>query len=111
MMLRQRPWTRWYPISSGNLSSKMPFGMPLRRVPATATSRCGLSELGAKLQLQVKDDGPGLPSNQNSNGSSSKGVGLANTRERLRQLYGTDQRFELAQRFRPGTGRYFGDSL
>jgi sensor histidine kinase YesM len=51
---------------------------------------------GAKLQLQVKDDGPGLPSNQNSNGSSSKGVGLANTRERLRQLYGINQRFELA---------------
>ena len=51
---------------------------------------------GAKLQLQVQDDGPGLPTNQNSNGSSSKGVGLANTRERLRQLYGTDQRFELA---------------
>jgi len=50
---------------------------------------------GAKLQLQVKDDGPGLPSNQNPNGSSSKGVGLANTRERLRQLYGTDQSLKL----------------
>ena len=50
---------------------------------------------GETLQLQVKDDGPGLPSNQNSNGSSSKGVGLANTRERLRQLYGNNHRFEL----------------
>jgi two-component system, LytTR family, sensor kinase len=50
---------------------------------------------GPQLQLQVKDDGPGLASNQNSNGSSGKGVGLANTRERLRQLYGTAQRFEL----------------
>lgn len=50
--------------------------------------------MGALLQLQVKDDGPGLPSNQNPNGSS-KGVGLANTRERLRQLYGSNHRFEL----------------
>jgi len=57
---------------------------------------------GAKLQLQVKDDGPGLPTNQNSNGSSSKGVGLANTRERLRQLYGSNHRFELANG--PGRG-------
>jgi len=56
---------------------------------------------GAKLQLQVQDDGPGLPTNQNSNGSSSKGVGLANTRERLRQLYGSNHRFELAN----GSGR------
>ncbi len=51
---------------------------------------------GETLQLQVKDDGPGLPSHQNSNGSSSKGVGLANTRERLRQLYGNNHRLELA---------------
>jgi two-component system, LytTR family, sensor kinase len=49
--------------------------------------------IGSKLQLQVKDDGPGLSSKQGSNGS--KGVGLANTRERLRQLYGDEQRFEL----------------
>ena len=40
----------------------------------------------------MKDDGPGL-SKQNSNGS--RGVGLANTRERLRQLYGNEQRLEL----------------
>ena len=50
---------------------------------------------GKTLQLQVKDDGPGLPPNQNSNGSSSRGVGLANTRERLRQLYGNNHHFEL----------------
>jgi LytS/YehU family sensor histidine kinase len=51
--------------------------------------------IGTTLQLQVKDDGPGLPSDQNSNGSPCKGVGLANTRERLRQLYGSNHRFEL----------------
>jgi len=50
---------------------------------------------GARLQLQVKDDGPGLARNQNPNGSSGKGVGLANTRQRLRQLYGSDHHFEL----------------
>jgi two-component system, LytTR family, sensor kinase len=50
---------------------------------------------GATLQLQVKDDGPGLPPSQNSNQLSGQGVGLANTRERLRQLYGDNHRFEL----------------
>jgi signal transduction histidine kinase len=56
--------------------------------------------IGSKLQLQVKDDGPGLSSKQGSNGS--KGVGLANTRERLRQLYGDEQRFELGGGSDPG---------
>jgi LytS/YehU family sensor histidine kinase len=63
-------------------------------------SGCGHIEvraqrLGDTLQLQVKDDGPGLASKEHSSGSS-KGLGLANTRERLRQLYGSDHRFELA---------------
>jgi LytS/YehU family sensor histidine kinase len=43
------------------------------------------------LHLAVRDDGPGLRDAPRS----SNGVGLANTRARLAQLYGGDHRFEL----------------
>ena len=46
--------------------------------------------LGDRLIVQVRDDGPGLgPS------LGGSGVGLANTRSRLEQLYGAEQSFEL----------------
>lgn len=45
------------------------------------------------LVLEVLDDGAGLPV-----GVSREGVGLANTRERLRATYGEAQRFSLASR-------------
>lgn len=38
---------------------------------------------GGSLELEVSDDGPGLRTNAPTNG-----IGLANTRERLRRLYG-----------------------
>jgi two-component sensor histidine kinase len=45
------------------------------------------------LHLEVRDDGPGLAS---GNGNKFKeGIGLANTRQRLEQLYGGGHRFEL----------------
>ena len=46
------------------------------------------------LSLTVADDGPGL--GNGDNGAKSSGVGLRNTRERLRQLYGERQAFTLA---------------
>ena len=44
---------------------------------------------GSTLNLQICDDGRGLPAN-GENGSRGNGVGLANTRARLTQLYGAD---------------------
>jgi LytS/YehU family sensor histidine kinase len=46
------------------------------------------------LRLEVQDDGPGLPDEQAS--PFKEGLGLANTRARLLQLYGEGHRFELA---------------
>jgi len=43
------------------------------------------------LRVVLSDDGPGLPQ-----GRLHEGVGLANTRARLQQLYGDAYRFELA---------------
>jgi two-component system LytT family sensor kinase len=61
----------------------------------------GLIELVARrengrLELRVRDDGPGLPSEAEM--SRRGGVGLANTQARLRQLYGSAHRFELCNR-------------
>jgi two-component system, LytTR family, sensor kinase len=50
---------------------------------------------GELLQLEVADDGPGLPAGALD---ASKGVGLANTRARLQQLYGEAHRLTLDNR-------------
>jgi two-component system, LytTR family, sensor kinase len=49
------------------------------------------------LELEVRDNGPGLPA-----AGVREGVGLSNTRARLEQLYGTAHRFELQSE--PGAG-------
>jgi two-component system, LytTR family, sensor kinase len=46
------------------------------------------------LRLQVRDDGPGMPSSGPSR--SRNGLGLANTRARLQQLYGTASNLEVS---------------
>lgn len=46
-----------------------------------------------RLHLQVRDDGPGLTTVQIN--SNQTGVGLANTRTRLQQLYGSAHGFDL----------------
>jgi LytS/YehU family sensor histidine kinase len=61
----------------------------------------GLVGIGAQrrsgfLELKVYDDGPGLKSNYNE--QSSGGIGLSNTRARLRQLYGDSHSFKLNNR-------------
>lgn len=47
---------------------------------------------GGKLLMQVRDDGPGLDLSKKSRRG---GVGLANIRERLENLYGDDNNFSL----------------
>ena len=49
---------------------------------------------GGALLLRVADDGPGLGP---PGTASSDGIGLNNTRDRLRQLYGDRQRLELRE--------------
>lgn len=49
--------------------------------------------VGQKVRVIVSDTGPGLQPGQQDH-SLSTGVGMANTRERLMQAYGDDQRFE-----------------
>jgi signal transduction histidine kinase len=61
---------------------------------------------GGRLRIRVYDDGPGLrpQTRADSNGgethegSASGGIGLSNTRARLRQLYGDAQSFEVFDR-------------
>ncbi len=50
---------------------------------------------GGELLLMVADDGPGLNLNK-GRPTEAGGVGLANCRERLRELYGKDQSFRLS---------------
>lgn len=63
--------------------------------PRGGTGRVVLStrRVGASLHVTVADDGVGLAHLPRADGT---GTGLANVRERLRQLYGGEHSFELA---------------
>jgi signal transduction histidine kinase len=52
------------------------------------------------LHIIIVDDGPGLPPGFNLH--TSKGIGLKNSSERMEQLYGKEQRFELMNRLPSG---------
>lgn len=54
------------------------------------------------LRLQVKDNGPGLASHQDSSSRLRGGLGLANTRARLEQLYGPSHHFNLSDAIEGG---------
>jgi two-component system, LytTR family, sensor kinase len=58
-----------------------------------------VSRVDGMLHVTVRDDGPGVGSARAGNGS---GVGLANTRARLDQLYGDRHRFSVGNH--PGGG-------
>lgn len=50
------------------------------------------SKMNGTVELRVQDDGPGLSP---SDSSEDEGIGLANTRARLQQLYGQDARLKI----------------
>jgi two-component system LytT family sensor kinase len=61
----------------------------------------GLIEIEAKqrngrLRIQVRDNGPGLSAHRTSDNMFKKGLGLSNTENRLKQLYGSAQSFNLS---------------
>jgi LytS/YehU family sensor histidine kinase len=70
-------------------------------------STAGLLEVkaarsGEILRLEVRDNGPGLPVEVGSNHIGRRGIGLSNTQDRLRQLYGSEASFELTNDARGG---------
>lgn len=69
-------------------------GIVARAAAGRIEIRSGLSN--NMLRLQVKDNGPGLSSTQDSSGKLRGGFGLANTRARLEQLYGAAHRLEMS---------------
>ena len=63
--------------------------------PRTARGHINIEakRLNNLLRLEVRDDGPGIASNDALLGT--EGVGLSNVRARLHQIYGSNFRFEL----------------
>jgi len=60
--------------------------------PGAGSVEISARRVNGMLVLTVRDDGPGLMESPRTGGS---GLGLANTRERLQQLYGDDHRLAL----------------
>jgi LytS/YehU family sensor histidine kinase len=50
---------------------------------------------GAALHIEVSDDGPGIPELENAAVPQGRGVGLANTRDRLAEIYGDRQALQV----------------
>ena len=72
-----------------------PFAENALRYGISPRSDSGYIEIGTKkvddkLRLWIKDDGPGIPSIETYKRTLREGVGIGNTRERLRHLYGNN---------------------
>ncbi|HWS52931.1 MAG TPA: histidine kinase [Pyrinomonadaceae bacterium] len=76
-------------------------GVAVRSAPGHVEVRA--ERRGEMLRLQVRDNGPGLPTEPAAHKKSEGGVGLSNTRARLAQLYGAAYRFELENAPEGGT--------
>ncbi len=57
------------------------------RRSAAGSIRISAAKVGESLRIEVRDDGPGLPP-EGASTAGMRGIGLANTRARLQQLYG-----------------------
>jgi LytS/YehU family sensor histidine kinase len=64
----------------------------ISRLAAGGEIRISAAKFDGDLHLEVRDNGPGFCE---SSHSSSRGVGLRNTRERLETIYGQNQSVEL----------------
>jgi len=74
------------------VENSMKYAIAPREEGGSVTVIAGIE--GSKLRLAVVDDGPGLP--VGSTAGNGRGVGLRNTRERLKVLYGDAHRIEVA---------------
>ncbi|HYW13548.1 MAG TPA: histidine kinase [Longimicrobium sp.] len=77
------------------VENAMQHGAPPPPEPARITLRASVD--GGRLSLEVRDNGPGLRGD-----APGRGVGLTNTADRLRALYGDAQSLEFADA--PGGG-------
>lgn len=68
-------------------------GIAPRIDPGTVRVSATPSTNGNYVELEVRDDGPGIESSDGT--SAGKGVGLRNIQSRLEQLYGNQHDFEL----------------
>ncbi len=57
---------------------------------------------GSQLEVRIDDNGPGVRAQAAKLAPTREGIGLSNTRARLRQLYGNQQRFSLSNRSEGG---------
>jgi signal transduction histidine kinase len=105
-------------IDAGSLDARVPamvlqplvenairHGVAPRASGGRIVIRAGVA--GGMLQLEVADDGPGLAGSAAE--ALARGMGLANTRERLRQLYGERHRFEIESPAPVGDGGNGGE--
>jgi two-component system, LytTR family, sensor kinase len=69
-------------------------GIESQRAPGLITIEA--KRVGKNLHLVVQDNGKGLPAGD-ANRLEGRGIGLANTQARLRELYGEDQQFTFSR--------------
>lgn len=72
--------------------------------PSGGTLRLSAARIGDELSIELHDDGVGLaPDGGNGHGTAGHGVGLANTRQRLEELYGPRHHFAVVPNPHGGT--------
>jgi two-component system LytT family sensor kinase len=77
-------------------------GISLRTSPGTI--RVTAARAGSRLRIDIADDGPDEPFPGNRiTGSNRPGIGLANTRAQLDNLYGADYQLEMLKQPEGGT--------